>query len=449
MKGRGWLAAPVMLSLLASGCYSTQVRVRRVPVPMSSQGSPGPQAIGGAESPNPGAGSATRTQGRHRFGPTPMGVRGATEVGVTSSSIKLGFIGDFTGQARAFYGGVFDGANAYVADLNARGGINGRRVQIVYYTASYQSPDQVLAAARRLVEEDEVFAVVAQGEMRNASTSAIPYYNERGVPCVGCSSASQQDLALGPANFEIKIAPTNEGTIVGNFIAKRLKKTRMAIGYCPSAWSHQVRDAVTSSFQKEGGEVVDQRDIGACDQTSMESTVSAWYSLVPRPDVVTVIDPIGMAEGAAAARRMGWDVQFTGAGGMYQLVLDIGGSQTEGLISTTGGFAPPGYQTPQMARYRRVLNAYYPNRTEEEPTLYAWISLSFFEEAARRAGAGLTRRGLIQALNGMGGWDSGLGAVTSYSPERHWAFAKTSFFRIHDQAFEKATPEDFLSAEDQ
>jgi len=376
------------------------------------------------------------------------GIPGATDVGVTATTIKIGHIGDSTGQARAFFGPQIDSINAYVADLNARGGIFGRRVQLVYYSASYQSPDQVLAASRRLVEQDKVFAVVSQSGLDNANAAAIPYYEEKGVPCIGCHSATRIGMDLGSYIFSARIDPVSHGTVLGAFIAKRLGKKRMGLGYCASAWSKQVAVSVKASFEKFGGTVLDERDIGNCDQQVMEPIVTAWYGSVPRPDVLLVADPVGMAEGAAASRRLGWDVQITGPGGMWQLVLDIGGSQTEGLIGTTEGFAPPGYRTPQMDHFRKVLKAYYPNRKEDLTTLRPWQKMSLFEEAARRAGTNLTRRGLIQALDGMRGWDDGLSPPVTFAPGHHWGHSATAFFRIRDGAFEKATPEDFLAPED-
>lgn len=416
-------------------------------VPVASENS-APTAQGAAGSP-----SATATAGG-AAGPTfversvPPGSLTASDTGVTVDTIKIGHIGDFTGQARAFFGPQLDSLNTYIADLNARGGIFGRRVELVYYSASYQSPDQVLAAARRLVEKDKVFAVLTQSGLDNANTSAARYYNEAGVPCIGCHASSQMGLDLGRAIFANLVAPAEHGAILGAFIAKRLKKTRMALGFCPSGWSHQIKDAVRASFESHGGTVVDERDIGTCDQQTMEPTVTAWSSIVPRPDVVTVVDPIGMAEGAAAAARMGWDVQFAGPRGMLQLILDIGGSQTEGLIGTTDGLAPPGLRTPQLERFRRLLKAAYPNRTEEQSTMRPWADMSLFEEAAHRVGPTLTRKALIEALDGMRGWSDGLGAPITYSPGRHWARRAIGFFRIHNRSFQRATTENYFTIDD-
>ncbi|MFA5889839.1 MAG: ABC transporter substrate-binding protein [Actinomycetota bacterium] len=436
--------ALAIATLVGTSCTTTEVRTIRVPVEQSATASAAPEATASTNG-RPGVGSTTvKTWDQD----VPAGSLTASDVGVTATTIKIGHIGDFTGQARAFFGPQLDSLNAYIADLNAHGGIFGRRVQLVYYSGSYQSPDQVLAAARRLVEKDKVFAVVTQSGLDNANTSAMRYYNENGIPCIGCHAASQISEDLGASIFSNLVAPKIHGEILGAFLAKRLGKKQMALGFCPSSWSHQVKDSIKASFERYGGTVVDERDIGTCDQQTMEPTVTAWSSMVPRPDVVAVTDPIGMAEGAAAARRMGWSVQFTGPRGMAQLVLDIGGSQTEGLIGTTDGLAPPGTNTAELQRFRRVLKKYYPKRTEEQNTLRPWADMRMFEEAARRVGPNLTRAGLAKTLGELRGWSDGVGSPLSFAPKKHWGRSAIAFFRIHNQSFQRATEEDYFTIND-
>ncbi|MFA5785428.1 MAG: ABC transporter substrate-binding protein [Actinomycetota bacterium] len=456
IRGRSGIAvaAGVLgLALVASGCYSSQVTTRRVTVSRGEAAQPtvsdssldsSPGAAIATSGASMGPAPSTRT-GEAGVGSAPGG---ATDVGLTANTIKIGYVGDFSGQARAFFGPALDTLNAYIADINSRGGIHGRKARLVYYSANYQSPDQVLSAVRRLVEQDKVFVVVMLVSLDVSAGPAVAYLNEKGVPCLGCRSSAQTDLALGPSNFVTQIDPASHGEILGGFVAKRLNKKYMAVGYCESANDKNLAMLAAASFERHGGKVVDKRSIGNCTQTSMESPVAAWYSTVPRPDVLMIIDPIGMAEGTAAARRMGWNVQVTGRSGWFQLVLDIGGSQTEGLIATTEGYACPGYQSPQWNRFRQVLKAYYPDRKEEEITVEAWSSLGLLEEAARRAGPNLTRRGLVQAVEGMSGFDDGMGPKFAFGPGRHWGRSSTGFYMIHNQAFVKATPEDFFTVDD-
>jgi len=445
-RSRRFAATVVALSaLVSSACYSTEMRNRQVLLSNGQSPSPSVETIIPTTGPDAGKSAAASRPGSGGASP---GAQGATDVGVMATTIKLGFVGDFSGQARAIYGVSLDTINAFIADLNSRGGINGRRIQLTYYSASYQSPDQVLAATRRLVEQDKVFAMIGLTGIDNAATSAVPYMSDKGVPCAGCRAKGVRNLAMYRTAFDGQITPPDLGTVIGGFAAKRLGKKRMAIGYCPSAYSEWVKEAIGPAFRKFGGTVVDERDIGACDQTLMDSTVAAWYGIYPRPDVIAVVDPLGSAEGTAAARRMGWDVQFIGAGGWFQVVLDIGGSQTEGMIGTADGYGPPGYDTPQMTHLRQVLKSYYPQRNVDVTVLNSWDWMSIFEEGARRAGPNLTRAGLISALNGLRDWNNGIGAPLTFSPQRHMGRSATGLFRIHDEAFQRATPEDFMSAGD-
>lgn len=442
------LAAAVALVLLTSGCYTSEIRPRKVLL-SSDDG-----LAGGAEiSPSataasisglttgPSAGARGRVSAKSGAGDS------SRQRGVSASTIKLGYVGDFAGQARAFYTPSFDSINAYISDLNSRGGIHGRKVELVYYSAGYQSDDQTLSAVRRLVEEDGIFGFI-ELEAMAWSTSAQAFLNEKGVPCIACRSPNQTNLELGPYNFMVQIDPQAHGDVIGGFMAKRLGKKYMALGYCESGFETRMAQLTGAAFERHGGRIVDKRSIGECQQTSMEASVAAWYSTVPRPDVLTIFDPVGMAEAAAAARRMGWDVQVTGRSGWFQLVLDIGGTQTDGLIATTEGIAPPGFQSAQMSHFRQVLKAYYPDRKVDKKTIEAWSAMVLFEEAALRVGPNLTARAFVDAIQGMRDFDDGMGARQSFSPQRHWSRTATGFYRIHNQSFERATVEDYFNPGD-
>ena len=83
---------------------------------------------------------------------------GATtaDPGVTSSTVLLGGTVPLTGEAAAF-GTVGPGAKAYFDYVNAKGGVNGRKIEYRYLDDAY-NPAQTVQLTRRLVEQDKVFA---------------------------------------------------------------------------------------------------------------------------------------------------------------------------------------------------------------------------------------------------------------------------------------------------
>lgn len=104
------------------------------------------------------------------------------DVGVSASAIRIGNIVSRTNffDPRAFVG-PYQGVKAFVDDLNARGGINGRRL-ILDTCDDHGSASVNVECVRRLVDRDHVFALVGNAILNYGGASLV---EERGVPDIG------------------------------------------------------------------------------------------------------------------------------------------------------------------------------------------------------------------------------------------------------------------------
>src|ERR1700732_3180344 len=82
----------------------------------------------------------------------------AAEVGVTDKEIKIGILGSLTGPAAIFGTGNLAGATIAFEEINAAGGINGRKIEWISLDDE-SSPPKGIAAYKRLVDQEKVFAV--------------------------------------------------------------------------------------------------------------------------------------------------------------------------------------------------------------------------------------------------------------------------------------------------
>src|SRR5262245_37635984 len=78
----------------------------------------------------------------------------AETAGVTATEIKIGGTFPFSGPASAL-SNTAKGLIAYIASINERGGINGRKINYISYDDAYSAPKTV-EQTRKLVESDEV-----------------------------------------------------------------------------------------------------------------------------------------------------------------------------------------------------------------------------------------------------------------------------------------------------
>src|SRR3989449_3751716 len=101
------------------------------------------------------------------------------DTGATDAEIKVGNIMPYSGPASA-YGVIGKTEAAYFNKINAKGGINGRKINFISYDDGY-SPPKAVEQARKLVESDEVLLIFQS--LGTPSNSAIQkYMNTKKVP---------------------------------------------------------------------------------------------------------------------------------------------------------------------------------------------------------------------------------------------------------------------------
>src|SRR5690606_25067822 len=122
---------------------------------------------------------------------TAVAMASATMLASAADEILLGNTVPYSGPA-SFYGSVGKATVAYFDKINDEGGINGRKVKVVSLDDALQPPKTV-EQVRKLVESDEVLAMVHQ--VGTATASAVrKYLNAKQVP--------QLFVMSGSRNFE-------------------------------------------------------------------------------------------------------------------------------------------------------------------------------------------------------------------------------------------------------
>jgi branched-chain amino acid transport system substrate-binding protein len=155
---------------------------------------------------------------------------GAETVGVSESEIKVGATFPFSGAASSL-SNTGKGLIAYVNSVNDRGGINGRKINLVTYDDAY-SPPKAVEQARKLLESDEVaFLFSPLGTPGIGAT--IKYVNGRKVPHLFVVSGATKF-----ANFtEYPMTTTGlpsyntEGRIYAKYITQTHPNAKIAILY--------------------------------------------------------------------------------------------------------------------------------------------------------------------------------------------------------------------------
>src|SRR5437773_1266287 len=146
--------------------------------------------------------------------------------GVTDTEVVVGSWGPQDGPAGA-YGTIDRTLDAYFKMINDQGGINGRKIRFIYENDSYQ-PAKTVAAVKKLVEEDKVFALC--GGLGTAHNAAVmDYLVSNNVPHVWPATGTTA-LAV-PLKKNIYAVPNPGGSIIAEM---------GKIGYAPKLLSSSV-----------------------------------------------------------------------------------------------------------------------------------------------------------------------------------------------------------------
>src|SRR3954467_3600063 len=149
--------------------------------------------------------------------------------GVTATEIKIGQTMPYSGPVSAF-GALGKGEVAYFKMLNERGGINGRKVNLISLDDSY-APPKTVEQTRRLVESDEVALIFSSiGTAHN--TAIAKYLQSKNVPqlFVGSGASKFADLAQYPqATLGVQAPFRYEARLYGRYALAKNQNAKFAV----------------------------------------------------------------------------------------------------------------------------------------------------------------------------------------------------------------------------
>ncbi len=320
--------------------------------------------------------------------------------GITDTEIILGSHFAQSGTYGAAFGPVLAGVKAYFKYVNAEeGGVCGR--QIVYKAEDDQyDPAQAVGVVRKLVEEDEVFAMVAN--LGTAAHSAVwEYLNEEGVPDLWIMSGAHKWAADPEAHpWSVAILPDYyvEATIVGRYISENMPGKKVGIIYQNDDYGKDELAGLKNGLDPTTNELVAEQ--------SYESTAVDIRSQITNlknagAEVVHgACIPGHCAQLVKAAQQMDWDVQiFLGYVNSDPAMFAYSNPEAmEGVISLQANKLYDWTDDPDIAEHHRIMKE-YGTLPPGNFTVVGQVAASLTVEALSATCDNLTRQGLIDTVN--------------------------------------------------
>jgi len=338
----------------------------------------------------------------------------AAENGVTPNKIVLGQAAVFSGPAAQLGIQMRNGIKAYLDAVNEKGGVHGRRLELVSEDDKYE---QALApgASRKLIEEHKVFALI--GYVGTPTGVAhLPVVTQAKVPLVGMFTGAEALRA--PFNryvFHVRASYYDETEKIVEQVVS-IGGRRIAVFYQNDAYGEAGRKGTELALERRKMKI---HSSGTVERNTVKVEDAAKVIHASQPDAVVMVSAYTSI--AAFVREM----QKLGSAATFYNVSFVGSKALSDALGKDGvGVAisqvvpfPWGTAVPVVKEYQQhAKKAGFADYNFS--ALEGFLSAKVMVEGLRRAGKNPTREGLVDALEKMNDVDLG-GFYISYSPKNH------------------------------
>jgi ABC-type branched-subunit amino acid transport system substrate-binding protein len=339
--------------------------------------------------------------------PRPAGA----EPGVTYDRILLGQAAVFSGPAAQLGIQMRNGIRAYFDYINAKGGVHGRKLELITEDDRYEQ-SVAPSASKKLIEEHRVFALL--GYVGTPTGVAhLPVVTQAKVPLVGMFTGAE--VLRVPFNryvFHVRASYYDETEkIVEQVLSTGGQK--IAVFYQDDAYGEAGRKGTELALERRKMKI---HSTGTVERNTVRVEQAAKTIHTSQPDAVVMVSAYTSI--AAFVREM----QKLGSGATFYNVSFVGSKALADALGKDGvGVAisqvvpfPWGTAVPVVKEYQQLAKkAGYTDYNFS--ALEGFLCAKVMVEGLRRAGKSPTRDGLVEALEKMNDADLG-GFYISYSP---------------------------------
>ncbi|MBU8916795.1 ABC transporter substrate-binding protein [Bacillus sp. FJAT-29953] len=346
--------------------------------------------------------------------------------GVTKNEILVGHSAPQTGPV-AVYDTFRKGMDTYFQYINENGGVNGRKIKLIAYDDQYQ-PTKASQNAKKLVEEDKVFAVIGnQGSAANLA--AKDYYINKGIPVIlpGTGLKGFVDppvknwMGATMMNYEV------EAQIMLNYAVNELGAKKIAIAYQNDDFGKAPYNKIKEIIKTYPGvELVAEVTYLPADT---EFSAQAQKLQQAKPDTIFnfgVMSPVVNLK--KAMYKIGLDktnyIVSSIAGGDTHAFQLAGGDVWERTYSGGILISLDDENNEKIKLFKERFKKSYPNEQATNFVESGWSAAQVFVEALKRSGDNLTWDNFLKSFNTFDNWDGSMYAGVSFSENNHYGITK-------------------------
>lgn len=343
----------------------------------------------------------------------------ADDPGITPTTIKIGMIGSLTGPAAAWGWPTINGARMVYDAVNAQGGINGRKIELVVEDEQC-APPMALAAAKKLIHRDKVF-MLHGGSCSGSILATRDEVLANEVPMMILVATMDKIVQEKPNDYIYRafLPGSFDGKIIADFIATMPNVKRVVVVGHADEHAGARYGTLTEGLKKHGVELLGLETI----ETELtDATAQVLKIKDAKPDAVVLVGrPAASAVFLKDAHRLGLDVPMIGATvvDLQDLADRIGGTDALKNMYVVAVYKGP-LGSEAMTPWQEMLKKYYPSDKVQASSFLGTSGALAVVEGLKKAGPDLTRAKFVEAMNGIQNLDGGpMACSLSFSAADH------------------------------
>lgn len=335
----------------------------------------------------------------------------ASAPGVTKDSITISVIAGFSGPLAAMVGRAYDGLLTWQEDVNAAGGINGRKIMMKRVDHK-ETADGGVAACKEALSNGSYIAMVPEGV--DATLTAVSCLDAAGMPTLYYSATTDPKWRVAFADI---VTSAGGGQAMGSYVRNFLKAGAKKVGviYVNQASYKAMSDSFVPEAKRLGLSVAGVESV----EPNQASFTSPLLRLKNAGVQVLVVSATTEAVGILRdAKSIGFTPQITGWGFQFDFLTIAGRNLFDGVhglrsYATVDSAAYGKYAARMEARGRGR------SRTDDLEGFNAYGHGLVVGDVLKRAGANPTRQSFVAGAETMKNYDNGIMGPFSWSPTDH------------------------------
>ena len=315
----------------------------------------------------------------------------------SGDSITIGTVTTNSGTAAAYGEAEVKGFELAVSEINAKGGINGKKVKLESMDDKGDATE-ASNAYNKLAGDNNVLAVA--GPTISATTAAVAPLADQSKLVTIAPAATSDSIETGNYLFRTCFKDSYQGEVAARFAAENLKVKKVAVLYgTGDPYSSGVGEAFAKAAEKLGLEVVDKESSSSADDTEysaqLQKIQASGAELLYAPYYYSVAGPYIIPQ----ARSVGFEGYVMGPDGYEGLKLTGDKSQYNKTYYTTHYSADDNTNTKVQDFIKS-----YKSKNNAEPNTFAALgydTIYMIKQAIEKAGENATREDVRNAVAGM------------------------------------------------